>query len=91
MNLVDTTITDEQKREEALSRAYEMKTKQDAETAALGRMFIWGDRFAREPVHLFHLRGEGRRTRNVIRVLNDRGGGSPKGELDPETFPFRQQ
>jgi hypothetical protein len=34
------TITDEQKRQEALSRAQEMKAKQDAETATLGRTFI---------------------------------------------------
>jgi hypothetical protein len=33
-------ITDEQKHEEALSKAQEMKAKQDAETATLGRTFI---------------------------------------------------
>ncbi len=33
-------ITDEQKHQEALSRAQEMKAKQDAETATLGRTFI---------------------------------------------------
>jgi hypothetical protein len=33
-------ITDEQKHEEALAKAQEMKTKQDAETATLGRTFI---------------------------------------------------
>jgi hypothetical protein len=36
----DTTITDEQKHQKALSRAQEMKAKQDAETATLGRTFI---------------------------------------------------
>jgi hypothetical protein len=40
-NLVGTTTADEQKRNEALSRAHEMKAKQqDVETAALGRTFI---------------------------------------------------
>jgi len=40
-NLVGTTVTDEQKREEAISRAQEMKAKQqDVETATLGRSFI---------------------------------------------------
>jgi len=40
-NLVNTTISDEQKREEAVSRAYEMKAKQqDLEAAALGRTFM---------------------------------------------------
>ncbi len=34
------TITDKQKHQEALSRAQEMKAKQDAETATLGRTFI---------------------------------------------------
>jgi hypothetical protein len=34
------TITDEQKRQEALSKAQEMRVKQDAETATLGRTFI---------------------------------------------------
>jgi hypothetical protein len=34
------TITDEQKHQEALSKAQEMKAKQDAETATLGRTFI---------------------------------------------------
>jgi hypothetical protein len=34
------TITDEQKRQEALSKAQEMTVKQDAETATLGRTFI---------------------------------------------------
>ena len=33
-------ITDEEKHQEALSRAQEMKAKQDAETATLGRTFI---------------------------------------------------
>src|SRR5215213_3887361 len=33
-------ITDEQKHQKALSRAQEMKAKQDAETATLGRTFI---------------------------------------------------
>ncbi len=33
-------ITDEQKHQEALSKAQEMKAKQDAETATLGRTFI---------------------------------------------------
>jgi hypothetical protein len=37
----DTTITDEQKHQEALSKAQEMKAKQeDAETATLGRTFM---------------------------------------------------
>jgi hypothetical protein len=36
----DTRITDEQKHQEALSKAQEMKAKQDAETATLGRTFI---------------------------------------------------
>ena len=36
----DTTITDEQKHQEALFKAKEMKAKQDAETATLGRTFI---------------------------------------------------
>ena len=37
----DTTITDEQKHQEALSKAQEMKqAQQDAETATLGRTFI---------------------------------------------------
>jgi hypothetical protein len=35
-----TTITDQQKYEEALSKAQEMETKQEAETATLGRTFI---------------------------------------------------
>jgi hypothetical protein len=35
-----TNITDPQKRQEALSKAQEMKIKQDAETATLGRTFI---------------------------------------------------
>ena len=40
-NLVGTTTADELKRNEALSRAHEMKAKQqDVETAALGRTFI---------------------------------------------------
>jgi hypothetical protein len=34
------TITDEHKHQEALSKAQEMRTKQDAETATLGRTFI---------------------------------------------------
>ena len=34
------TITDEQKHQEALSKAQELKAKQDAETATLGRTFI---------------------------------------------------
>jgi len=34
------TITDEHKRQEALSKAQEMNAKQDAETATLGRTFI---------------------------------------------------
>jgi hypothetical protein len=34
------TITDEQKHQEALSRAREMQAKQDAETVTLGRTFI---------------------------------------------------
>jgi hypothetical protein len=34
------TITDHQKHQEALSKAQEMKAKQDAETATLGRTFI---------------------------------------------------
>ncbi len=34
------TITDEQKHQEALSKAQDMKAKQDAETATLGRTFI---------------------------------------------------
>jgi hypothetical protein len=33
-------ITDEQKHQEALAKAQEMKAKQDAETATLGRTFI---------------------------------------------------
>jgi hypothetical protein len=36
----DTTITDEHKHREALSKAKEMEAKQDAETATLGRTFI---------------------------------------------------
>jgi hypothetical protein len=36
----DTRITDEQKHQEALSKAQELKAKQDAETATLGRTFI---------------------------------------------------
>jgi hypothetical protein len=36
----DTLITDEQKHQEALSKAQEIKAKQDAETATLGRTFI---------------------------------------------------
>jgi hypothetical protein len=35
-----TNITDEQKRQEALSKTQEMKIKQDAEPATLGRTFI---------------------------------------------------
>ena len=35
-----TVITDEQRHREALSRAEEMKAKQDAQTATLGRTFI---------------------------------------------------
>ena len=35
-----TGITDEQKHQQALSKAQEMKAKQDAETATLGRTFI---------------------------------------------------
>jgi len=35
-----TTITDEEKYEEALSKAHEMDAKQEAETATLGRTFI---------------------------------------------------
>jgi hypothetical protein len=35
-----TRITDEQKHQEALSKAQEMKAKQDAETSTLGRSFI---------------------------------------------------
>jgi hypothetical protein len=34
------TITDEHKHQEALSKAQEMRTNQDAETATLGRTFI---------------------------------------------------
>ena len=37
---MDITITDQQKYQEALSKAQEMKAKQDAETATLGRTFI---------------------------------------------------
>lgn len=36
----ETRITDEQKHQEALSKAQEMKAKQDVETATLGRTFI---------------------------------------------------
>ena len=36
----DDIITDEQKHQEALTKAQEMKAKQDAETATLGRTFI---------------------------------------------------
>jgi hypothetical protein len=36
----DTTITDEHKRQEALSKAQELNVKQEAETATLGRTFI---------------------------------------------------
>jgi hypothetical protein len=36
----DDIITDEQKHQQALSKAQEMKAKQDAETATLGRTFI---------------------------------------------------
>jgi len=39
-NINPTTITDERKHEEALSEAQEMNSKQDAETATLGRTFI---------------------------------------------------
>jgi hypothetical protein len=37
---LSTRITDEQKHQEALSKAQEIKAKQDAETATLGRTFI---------------------------------------------------
>jgi hypothetical protein len=36
----DTTITDQQRRQEALSKAQDMQAKRDAETATLGRTFI---------------------------------------------------
>jgi len=37
---LDTIITNEQKHQEALDKAKEMKARQDAETATLGRTFI---------------------------------------------------
>ncbi len=40
MRAADITVTDEHKHREALSKAKEMKAKQDAETATLGRTFI---------------------------------------------------
>lgn len=40
MHMDGTTITDQQKHREALSKAQEMKAEQDAETATLGRTFI---------------------------------------------------
>ena len=40
MNSIGTTITDEQKHKAALSKAEEIKAKQDAQTAMLGRTFM---------------------------------------------------
>ena len=39
------------------------------------------DRFAREPAYLFYLREEFAERGTELRTLNDRGGGSPEGEL----------
>jgi site-specific DNA recombinase len=39
------------------------------------------DRFAREPAYLFYLREEFSEHNTAIRALNDRGDGSPEGEL----------
>src|SRR3712207_8937604 len=39
------------------------------------------DRFAREPAYLFYLREEFSEHATEIRALNDRGDGSPEGEL----------
>src|SRR5918993_383627 len=39
------------------------------------------DRFAREPAYLFYLREEFAEHNTVLRALNDRGDGSPEGEL----------
>jgi DNA invertase Pin-like site-specific DNA recombinase len=39
------------------------------------------DRFAREPVYLFYLQEHLAEHQRTIRALNDRGDGSPEGEL----------
>jgi site-specific DNA recombinase len=39
------------------------------------------DRFAREPAYLFYLREEFAEHQTALRALNDRGDGSPEGEL----------
>ena len=39
------------------------------------------DRFAREPAYLFYLREEFAEHQTTLRALNDRGDGSPEGEL----------
>jgi site-specific DNA recombinase len=39
------------------------------------------DRFAREPAYLFYLREEFADHHTTLRALNDRGDGSPEGEL----------
>jgi DNA invertase Pin-like site-specific DNA recombinase len=39
------------------------------------------DHFAREPAYLFYLREEFAKHGTELRTLNDRGGGSPEGEL----------
>ena len=39
------------------------------------------DRFAREPVYLFYLQEELAEHGTALRALNDRGDGSPEGEL----------
>jgi DNA invertase Pin-like site-specific DNA recombinase len=39
------------------------------------------DRFAREPVYLFYLQEHLAEHQTTIRALNDRGDGSPEGEL----------
>jgi site-specific DNA recombinase len=39
------------------------------------------DRFAREPAYLFYLREEFAEYQTTLRALNDRGDGSPEGEL----------
>ena len=39
------------------------------------------DRFAREPAYLFYLREEFADHQTTLRALNDRGDGSPEGEL----------
>ncbi len=41
------------------------------------------DRFAREPAYLFYLREEFAEHGTTLRALNDRGDGSPEGNLPP--------